>query len=44
MIEFLTAENIPLIDVHWKMKVVYGDDCADIWQHVPAMQTSDISA
>jgi hypothetical protein len=28
--EFLTAENISPIDIHWQMKVVYGDNCVDI--------------
>jgi hypothetical protein len=28
--EFLTAENFPPIDIHWRMKIVYGDDCVDI--------------
>jgi hypothetical protein len=26
----LTAENISPIDIHWQMKVVYGDNCVDI--------------
>jgi hypothetical protein len=30
VIELLTAENVPLIDMHWKMEVVYGEDCVDI--------------
>lgn len=30
VIEYLTAENIPLNDNDWWMRVVYGDNCADI--------------
>jgi hypothetical protein len=28
--ELLTAENIPLIDIHQQIKVVYEYDCVDI--------------
>jgi hypothetical protein len=30
VIELLTAENVPLINMHWQMKVVYGDECGGI--------------
>ena len=29
MIEFLTAEGVSPIDMHRRMKGVYGDDCVD---------------
>jgi hypothetical protein len=28
--ELLTAENMWLINMHWQMKVVYGDTCVAI--------------
>jgi hypothetical protein len=28
--EFMTAENVPLIDIHQWVKVVYGENCIDI--------------
>jgi hypothetical protein len=28
--EFLTIENMPLIDIHYQMKVVHGQKCADV--------------
>jgi hypothetical protein len=30
VIEFLTAESVPSIDIHRPMKVVYGYFCAEI--------------
>jgi hypothetical protein len=30
VIELLTAENVPLINMHWQMKVVYGEECDGI--------------
>lgn len=30
VIEFLTAENTPPIEIHRRMKAVYGDECIDI--------------
>ena len=30
LIEFLTAENNPPIQIHRRMKTVYGDECIDI--------------
>lgn len=30
VIELLTAENVPLINVHWQMKVVCGEECGGI--------------
>ena len=29
MIETLTAGNMPLIDVHWQIKAVHQESCAD---------------
>jgi hypothetical protein len=29
-VQFFTAENLPPIDIHQQMKVVYGNDCIDI--------------
>jgi len=28
--EFLTAENIPPIEIHRRMQAVYGDQCVDV--------------
>jgi len=30
VIEFLTAEKVPPIEIHRRMQVVYGDQCADV--------------
>jgi len=30
VIEFLTAEKIPPIDIHCQMQAVYGDKCVDV--------------
>jgi hypothetical protein len=30
MIEFLTAENVPPVDIHQQIKVVNGDSCVAI--------------
>ena len=30
VIEFLTAERVPVIEIHWRMQAVYGDQCADV--------------
>jgi hypothetical protein len=30
VIELLTAENVPLISMHWQMKVVYGEEYGGI--------------
>ena len=30
VIEFLTAEKVPRIEIHRRMQVVYGDQCADV--------------
>jgi len=29
-IEFLTAEKVPLIEIHRRMQAVYGDKCVDV--------------
>ena len=30
IIEFLTAEKVPPIEIHRRMQVVYGDQCVDV--------------
>jgi len=30
VIEFLTAEKVPPIEIHRQMQAVYGDQCADV--------------
>jgi len=30
VIEFLTAEKVPPIEIHRRMQAVYGDQCADV--------------
>ena len=30
VIEFLTAEKVPPIEIHRRMQVVYGDQCVDV--------------
>ena len=30
VIELLTAENVPLINMHWQMKVVYVEECGGV--------------
>ena len=30
VIEFLTAENVPPIEIHRRMQAVYGDQCIDV--------------
>jgi len=30
VIEFLTAEKVPQIEIHRRMQVVYGDQCVDV--------------
>jgi len=30
VIEFLTAEKFPPIEIHRRMKAVYGDQCVDV--------------
>ena len=30
LIEFLTAENVPPIEIHRRMQAVYGDQCVDV--------------
>ena len=30
VIEFLTAENVPPVDIHRQIKVVYGNDCVHV--------------
>jgi hypothetical protein len=46
VIEFLTAENVSLVDIYWRIKVIYGDNCVDVstFQHRAAMQVLGMSA
>ena len=30
VIEFLTAEKVPPIEIHRRMQAVYGDQCVDV--------------
>ena len=30
VIEFLTMEKVPAIEIHRRMQVVYGDQCVDV--------------
>ena len=30
IIEFLTAEKVPPIEIHRRMQAVYGDQCVDV--------------
>jgi len=30
VIEFLTAEKVPQIEIHRRMRAVYGDQCVDV--------------
>ena len=30
LIEFLTAEKVPPIEIHGRMQAVYGDQCVDV--------------
>ena len=30
VIEFLTAEKVPPIEIHGRMQAVYGDQCVDV--------------
>jgi len=30
VIEFLTAEKVPPIEIHRQMQAVYGDQCVDV--------------
>ena len=30
VIEFLTAEKVPPIEIHRRMQVIYGDQCVDV--------------
>ena len=30
VIEFLTAEKVPRIEIHRRMQAVYGDQCVDV--------------
>ena len=30
VIEFLTAEKVPPVEIHRRMQAVYGDQCADV--------------
>jgi len=30
VIEFLTAEKVPPIEIHRRMQAIYGDQCADV--------------
>jgi hypothetical protein len=30
VIEFLTAEKVPPIEIHRRMQAVYGDQCGDV--------------
>jgi len=30
VIEFLTVEKVPPIEIHRRMQVVYGDQCVDV--------------
>ena len=30
VIEFLTAEKVPLVEIHRRMQAVYGDQCVDV--------------
>ena len=30
VIEFLTAEKVPPIEIHIRMQAVYGDQCVDV--------------
>jgi hypothetical protein len=30
VMEFMTTEIVMLIDIHWHMKAVYGEECVDM--------------
>jgi hypothetical protein len=44
VIELFRTQTVPLIDIHRRTKVVYGDVCVGIGLHVSTMETSDMPA
>jgi hypothetical protein len=37
VMEFMTTEIVMLIDIHWQVKAVYGEECVDmntVWLHM----------